>query len=331
MKTQIIDNNTFVVGEDLTFEVGDDVPLNDDESQLLQRVRDLETEMLEVKQNLVNACHMADKNFAPGLGENAHRLSTLGIEHVYVMSKFINSLQDRLGGLLPLEFTKDKMGVKVRSRRQEAHGLEDLNYTVTNVKRSLSMNRLEDQRILAIEMAGSKENVVIDLSMNEERKFQPIESVIGDVPDLVAFAELLEKATFKLLKERFYPGNSIVLVKIVEEGEDPDKAWVINMNLQANNPNAAKARWDAIGKFAEEVKPTAVASVHRKPGESKDEKSICISILGRASDGLVRLSKEAKILMGKPQTDDDRISLDSEWAEKFDAQGGEQKYAELLG
>lgn len=319
MRIEVIDNKTYVAAGKV-YEIGDEVELTEEESAQLAEIRALEEKILSVRQEVVNVCHLADKNFVPELGEKAHELSDLGIEYSYHISKFLSNFQKRVGGMLPITFKEGKTGLVVRERTNDG-GPEDVNYTVASVKRSIGMSRLDDQRDLAVALAGGdKRRVKIDLSVNDSLKFQPVEFEAGHL-DADVLAGVLEEV---LKDKRFFSDTLIMLSNV--EGEDSCRGAVINVGLNSPNPKANRDRWEGFGKYAAVKKPAVVAVVSRATEKGAEDKTVEKIVLSFLSD------TEKKILPFVIDRGPDGIPtyLRQEWVPGFEGPGGEVRYAGFI-
>lgn len=290
MKIEIVDNKTFMVGETV-YEVGDELKLTDAEQAVLNEIVALEQKLSDLKQKLVDVCHLAERNFIPSVGDAAHELSRAGIEFSYKLSVFVNDLHRRIGGLLPIVFNEDKTKVLVRERKQDGQGLEDVNYTVASVKRSIKMNMMEDQRLLAIAMAGDKKAVKIDMKKNLKFHFQPIEFSKTTAVDVL---ESMKAGVIDLLEKRLYLSEMLVLFKkagSLQGGSPVEKTCfegaAVNMAVQSPDPGAQRERWEGIVSYAKELGPDSLAFVSRKaPGQPKkgapqEPETVVLSVLHR--------------------------------------------------
>lgn len=324
MKVEIVDNKTYMVGE-MVYEVGDEVILTDAEKAALEDLRVLERTMSDLKQKLVDACHLAERNFIPSVGDAAHGLARAGMEFSYKISIFVNDLHRRIGGLLPIVFNDDKSKILVRERKQEGQGLEDVNYTVASIKRSIKLNQLEDQRLMAINLAGDKRAVKIDMEKNSEFRFQPIEFTAPPIK-VGGILEKMTAAIQDLLEKRLYLSESMVLFKTT--GENLSGA-AVNMSVQSPDPGAQRDRWEGIVGYAKKSMFDSLAVVSRKaPGQPKkgappEPESVVLSILHK--DG------KAETLVFTAEPGPQRKFVPSEKAsETFDAPGGLERYQVLL-
>lgn len=261
MKVEVIDAKTYVVGEKV-FEVGAAIELPSELQAKLVRIHDLDTELRSLRQEAVTLAHLAQHNYAPELSLCSHKLNGQSIEFAYLTSSFANELHRHFGGLLPFTFNEDKTKVVVRERTRISDvDFEEVNYTVASVKRMLGMNRLEDQRLFAVRMAGEAKNVRINIKNNEAYQFQPIEAnVIWQADDLAGFAKALVLATNDLLATKRNPADTLVLAHPV--------VATFGTSITRILQDGTKMRMDGIQRYAKEKNTSMVGVVVRKDGHT---------------------------------------------------------------
>jgi hypothetical protein len=322
MRVEVIDGKTFVCQEKV-YEIGDELELTEGEQKVLAEIRGLRQELRSMKQELINQCHLAEKNFLPALGDIAHSMSSKAIEYSYKMSRFVNDLQSRVGGLLPITFDEGQTKVIVRNRQSEGQGLEDVNYTVASVKKTMGMARLEDQRLIAVGIAGKKEAVRIDLGANDRYDFQPVEffAETKGVPLRDAIAKVVEE----LLKFRLYLTDSMILLKAGEK--DTCEGAVLNLSIQSPDPQAQKGRWEGITAYAKDMAAGTLVMISRKmpePGKPLAVEQVAVSYLPREGDPMTLLFSAIV------ENGERRFVRGAEWTKGFVGPGGEERFKPLV-
>jgi hypothetical protein len=261
MKVEIIDAKTYVIG-DKVFEVGAEIALPKFLQDKLSQIQALDIELRNLRQKAVTLGHEAPFNYSAELSGCAHALNGKSIQYAYLTSSFANELHTHLGGLLPFNFSPDKTKAVVRERSRISDvDFEDVNYTVASVKRMLGMSRMEEQRLIAVRLAGDVKKTRIDFGKTDSYQVQPIEVDLDWKPgDLLGFTSTIVKAVADQLIAKRNPADTLVLAS----AKQMTGATRMGTSVLRIVPDGTKMRMDGIQRYARETGAYMVGVVSRK-------------------------------------------------------------------
>jgi len=256
--TQYVDGENFIIGSK-SFTVGDVVELDGEESEILAKIKYINLTIIELRQFLVDHCHVAERGLDPAIRPAAHAFKMLGAEMKYLLNRILNRFASRIGGNLPLKLDDDISKFTIRPLSNES-----LNYTPSAVLALLNMNEMVSARELSFKFAKERKDSVIDTRLNERMKFQPI--IVHGFVDQGSVRPRTETAVASFLEKSPRPHKTLLMM---------DHADVYMINIQAPNPE----RWKKIREYADSIKPDVIWVLETQPSPEQKVSKVALSAM----------------------------------------------------
>jgi hypothetical protein len=271
MRTQIIDDRTYVVG-DMTIQVDDTLELVDSEKESLAKIQELNRERMKLQQDLINQCLQTDRNYVPAMTDASVRIADVTLEMSYSMNVLLNDIYKRMGGMLPLLFEEDYTSLKVRPKQPD----EELNYTTKYVKNQVGFDRFEDVIAVMRDLTEAPEEIGFDIDLNTKHKIQPlILSRLITTSDLPAIADSVKK----IVEKKSDVKGMVILInckKSIVEGDEREGSTIFFMEERPT-----PQRIDRMKGIAKITEPSGVVVVRMGQQQNPMERTFNVWYYGK--------------------------------------------------